>query len=100
MRFRSGNIAPGKPVQNGCAETFNGRMRDDLLNETLFLNVDHARVEIAAWVQINNKERPHSAVGYNAPAAFAAEMHEKWPAPLRPVQGAAPQPKCLLPAHA
>lgn len=41
-------IAPGKPMQNGYVESFNGRMRDELLNETLFLSMDHARVQIAA----------------------------------------------------
>lgn len=43
-------IAPGRPMQNGYVENFNGRMRDELLNETLFLSMAHARVEIAAWV--------------------------------------------------
>ena len=37
-------IAPGKPMQNGYVESFNGRMRDELLNDTLFLSMDHARV--------------------------------------------------------
>jgi len=43
-------IAPGRPMQNGYVESFNGRMRDELLNDTLFLSMAHARVEIAAWV--------------------------------------------------
>lgn len=47
-------IAPGKPMQNGYVESFNGRMRDELLNETLFLSMDHARVQIAAWVEDYN----------------------------------------------
>ena len=42
-------IAPGKPMQNGFVESFNGRMRDELLNETVFRNLAHARVVIAAW---------------------------------------------------
>ena len=42
-------IAPGKPMQNGFCESFNGRMRDELLNETLFFGLDHARIRIAAW---------------------------------------------------
>lgn len=65
-------IAPGKPMQNGC------RMRDELLNETLFLSLDHARAEIAAWVEDYNGERPHSALGYETPAAFAAELQKQW----------------------
>ncbi|NCP24493.1 MAG: IS3 family transposase [Erythrobacter sp.] len=84
-------IAPGKPIQNGFCESFNGRMRDELLNETLFLSLAHARVEIAAWVEDYNRERPHSALGYATPAAFAAELDKQWPASLRPT-GSATQP--------
>ncbi len=47
-------IAPGKPMQNGFCESFNGRMRDELLNETLFLGLDHAREKIAVWVDDYN----------------------------------------------
>jgi putative transposase len=42
-------IAPGKPMQNGFCESFNGRMRDELLNESLFLGLDHARTKITNW---------------------------------------------------
>ena len=44
-------------------------MRDELLNETLFLSMDHARVQIATWVEDYNHERPHSALSYETPAA-------------------------------
>ena len=84
-------IAPGRPMQNGYVESFNGRMRDELLNETLFLSLAHARVEIAAWVDDYNRERPHSSLGYATPAAFAAELDKQWPASLRPT-GSATQP--------
>ena len=84
-------IAPGKPMQNGFCESFNGRMRDELLNETMFLSLAHARVEIAAWVEDYNQERPHSSLGYATPAAFAAELDKQWPASLRPM-GSATQP--------
>ncbi|MGY2933774.1 putative transposase [Bradyrhizobium sp. GM6.1] len=47
-------IAPGKPMQNGFCESFNGRMRDELLNETLFLSLDHARSRIAEWADDYN----------------------------------------------
>jgi putative transposase len=67
-------IAPGKPMQNGFSESFNGRMRDELLNETLFLNLDHARSKIAGWVDDYNRRRPHSALGYLTPAAYAANL--------------------------
>ena len=80
-------IAPG-PMQNGYVESFNGRMRDELLNETLFMSLAHARVEIVAWVDDYNRERPHSSLGYATPAAFAAELDKQWPAWLRPTGSA------------
>jgi len=64
-------IAPGKPMQNGICEAFNGRMRDELLNETLFYDLDHARSVIARWVGSYNQHRPHSPLGYRTPAAYA-----------------------------
>ena len=67
-------IAPGKPMQNGFCESFNGRMRDELLNESLFLGLDHAREKIAAWIDDYNQRRPHSALGYLTPAAYAANL--------------------------
>jgi transposase InsO family protein len=53
-------IAPGKPMQNGFCESFNGRMRDELLNESLFLGLDHARAKIREWVADYNSARPHT----------------------------------------
>ena len=67
-------IAPGKPMQNGYIESFNGRMRDELLNETLFFGLDHARQAITEWVADYNQARPHSSLGYQTPAAFAARL--------------------------
>ena len=67
-------IAPGKPMQNGVCESFNGRMRDELLNETLFFDLAHARAALARWVADYNERRPHSALRYQTPAAFAASF--------------------------
>jgi putative transposase len=67
-------IAPGKPMQNGFCESFNGRMRDELLNESLFLGLDHAKARIAEWIDDHNQKRPRSALGYQTPAAFAANL--------------------------
>lgn len=67
-------IAPGKPTQNAFVESFNGRMRDELLNETLFFTLDHARQKLAAWRADYNTGRPHSALGYRTPAAYAAHL--------------------------
>lgn len=50
-------------MQNGICEAFNGRMRDELLIETLFLGLEHARSAVADWVTDYNLERPHSALG-------------------------------------
>ena len=63
------HIAPGKPTQNAFAESFQGRMRDECLNERLFFSMNHARVVIAGWVEDYNTARPHSAIGYMTPAA-------------------------------
>ncbi|WP_416350896.1 transposase family protein, partial [Sphingomonas sp. 10B4] len=70
-------IAPGKPTQNGFVESFNCRMRDELLNETLFFTVRQARSILASWVDDYNTERPHSSLGYATPAAFAAELERQ-----------------------
>ncbi len=67
-------IMPGKPMQNGYVESFNGKMRDELLNETLFFSLDQARQMIAAWMEDYNTARPHSALAYQTPAAFAATL--------------------------
>ena len=67
-------IAPGKPTQNGTVESFNGRMRDELLNETLFTSLAHACEAVASWADDYNAERPHSALGYATPAAYAAGL--------------------------
>lgn len=80
-------IAPGKPMQNGYVESFNGRMRDELLNESLFFGLDHARSAVAEWVKDFNTTRPHSSLDYQTPAAFA----EVLAATGNPVAQPAPQ---------
>jgi len=67
-------IAPAKPMQNGFVESFNGRMRDELLNETMFRNLAHARIVIRDWAHDYNTNRPHSALGYETPEAFASRL--------------------------
>ena len=67
-------IVPGKPMQNGFVESFNGRMRDELLNESLFLDLDHSRQLIGDWVDDYNTARPHSALGYQTPVAYAEQL--------------------------
>jgi len=65
-------IAPGKPMQNGLCESFNGRLRDELLNETLFRSLSHARTALEGWRRDDNTDRPHSRLGWLTPAAYAA----------------------------
>jgi putative transposase len=64
-------IDPGKPRQNAFVESFNGRLRDELLNETLFGSLAHARAALATWRDDYNTVRPHSGIGNLPPAAYA-----------------------------
>ena len=67
-------IEPGKPNQNAYIESFNGRLRDECLNEHWFLNLAHARAIIAAWRREYNEERPKKALGGLTPAAYAKQL--------------------------
>ncbi len=70
-------IAPGKPVQNAFIESFNGRLRDELLNEILFRSLPHARVALDTWRSDYNTKRPHSSLGWQTPLAFAAAWQRR-----------------------
>jgi putative transposase len=65
------HIQPGRPMQNGHVESFNGRLRDECLNANWFRNLVDARGKIAAWRDEYNSERPHSSLGYRTPNEFA-----------------------------
>jgi putative transposase len=65
------HIQPGRPMQNGHVESFNGRLRDECLNANWFRNLFDARAKIAAWRDEYNGERPHSSLGYRTPNEFA-----------------------------
>jgi putative transposase len=67
-------IAPGKPMQNGFVESFNGSFRDECLNETLFSSLTEARTQITAWKEDYNRQRPHSSLGDITPIEFAMKM--------------------------
>ena len=73
-------IAPGKPMQNGFCESFNGRMRDELINETLFIGLAHARSLIAEWVTDDNEVRPHSLPRLHNPGSLRGRPHRNRPA--------------------
>jgi putative transposase len=63
-------IVPGKPQQNAFIESFNGRLRDELLNETLFSSLAAARAMLAEWRHDYNTHRPHSRLGWLTPSEF------------------------------
>lgn len=65
-------IEPGKPIQNAFIESFNSRLREECLNEQVFLSLDDARRKIEQWRHQYNRLRPHSSLGYLAPEEFAA----------------------------
>lgn len=65
------HIQPGRPMQNGHVESFNGRLRDECLNANWFATLVDARAKITAWRDEYNGERPHSSLGYRTPNEFA-----------------------------
>src|ERR1044072_605435 len=71
LRTTTQFVQIGKPQQNAFIESFNGRLRDELLNETLFTSLNHARAALAIWAEDYNTVRPHSALGNLAPAHYA-----------------------------
>jgi putative transposase len=87
-------IAPGKPTQNAFIESFNARLRDELLNETLFTSRVQVRAVLPAWKDDYNNARPHSALGNLTSAEFAdrrAQQPQRGGA-LRYTMGSAPRP--------
>lgn len=68
------HIQPGKPMQNGHVESFNGRLRDECLNTHWFTNLADAREKIERWRREFNGERPHSSLDYRTPNEFASTL--------------------------
>ena len=64
-------IRPGRPVENGYIESFNGKLRDECLNVEVFFSLADARNKLALWREDYNHHRPHSALGDRTPASFA-----------------------------
>ena len=87
-------IAPGKPTQNAFIESFNGKLRDELLNETIFITLEHARHALARWKDDYNLIRPHSAIGNIAPFDYAMlnDPGMQRGGSLRFLGGSAPRP--------
>lgn len=92
-------IEPGAPWQNGYAESFHSRLRDELLDAEVFADLAEAKWLAARWKNDYNHRRPHSSLGYRTPAEFAATLR---PAPLRATpsapQTSAEQPLTLITA--
>jgi putative transposase len=79
-------VAPGSPWENGYVESFNSKLRDELLNRELFLHIDELRYVVDRWRMDYNHYRPHSSLDYMAPAAFAANCLEQGSGTLRLAQ--------------
>ncbi len=86
-------IAKGSPWENGYVESFNSRLRDELLDRELFLSVADARWVVDRWRLDYNHHRPHSSLDYQTPAAFAArcaasapKLASATPPPTSPLQ--------------
>ena len=77
-------IAPGKPVQNAYAESFNGRLRDECLNETWFVSLPDARAMIEAWREDYNRVRPRSSLADRTPHEFMLTLKESKSSPFHP----------------
>ena len=75
--IKLGFIQPGKPTQNAFVESFNGRLRDECLNEHWFHSLEHARAILRQWRQDYNEQRPHSMLGYKTPAEVAEELRNQ-----------------------
>ena len=79
-------------MQNAFIESFNGRLRDELLNETLFSSLAMARVALGCWRADYNSSRPHSQLGWKTPSEFAFTFHPRRDLALRYANGSAPAP--------
>jgi putative transposase len=85
-----GNLfrVPHFAIQNAFIESFNGRLRDEFLNETLFTSFLQARCALEEWRRDYNEVRPHSRIGWLTPAVHAATFGSQWARPLR-IEGSA-----------
>jgi transposase InsO family protein len=79
-------IMPGSPWENGYCESFNSKLRDELLNGEIFYTLEEARVIIERWRRHYNTVRPHSSLGYKPPAPEALQ----WPSQPGPASPATP----------
>ena len=83
-------IAPGKPQRSGFNESFNGKLRDELLNETPFRSLPHARAVLESCRRDYNEARPHSKLGWMTPEAYARAISGESGRPAAQPDGSAP----------
>ena len=81
---RTAFIEPGSPWENGYCESFNSKLRDELLNGEVFYSLAEARIVIESWRQHYNTQRPHSTLGYGRPhrppcCGRLRRAHQPWP---------------------
>jgi putative transposase len=84
-------IEPGSPWENGYCESFNARLRDELLNGEIFYSLAEAKVVIESWRRHYNTARPHSSLGYRAPAPQVLQWPASPPGPASPATPALAQ---------
>ena len=89
---RTAYIAPGSPWENGYVESFNARLRDELLDGEIFHGLREAQVVIESWRRHYNAVRPHASLGYRAPApeVFVPALATRTPAPPPPASPTTP----------
>jgi len=84
-------IERGKPAQNALVESFNGKFRDECLNQNWFVDLRHAREVIEAWRVDYNTVRPHSSLSYLTPEEFAASVAARPASPPHAGRSLSPQ---------
>jgi len=93
-------IQKGSPWENGYADSFNGKLRDELLNRELFLSLSEARYVLDEWREEYNERRPHSGLNWQTPSSYAASLTESGPSvgapPLPAAQSAQEQRQRIL----
>ncbi len=97
QRIETAYVAPGSPWENGYIESFNGKLRDELLHRELFTSLAEAKMLASEYRDEYNHRRPHSSLGYKTPAEFAAVQLASGSATLHLRQAARhPQPNTLI----
>ncbi|MCG7853055.1 MAG: transposase, partial [Methanosarcinaceae archaeon] len=85
---------PGKPTDNAYIESFNGRFRQECLNDHWFLSLDDARDKVEAWRRDYNEERPHCALGNATPEEYAAQVEPRKGLPDQDLEAAEKELAC------